>query len=146
MSKQGLQRTRIGIYRSSLTFLDLKRYFMGTNGFLLCRNFMALSALFKTREGQNHRSNYYCFIKVHGSRDKQQLFYSIYFFLATRRCNRWVIFSNRNVILKYLVCVIYLKKKNTPHIHVLIDFFMFCSSILGFLKCRNLAVPAPSLL
>ena len=39
-----------------------------------------ISDNFKTRKGQNYRSNNYCFIKVHTSRGKQQLFYLIYFF------------------------------------------------------------------
>ena len=63
----GLKKTFYGIKRAPFVLR-----FYGSRGPFISDNF-------KTRKGQNYRSNNYCFIKVHTSRGKQQLFYLIYF-------------------------------------------------------------------
>lgn len=71
------------ILRSSFTFLDLKRHFMGSNRMPFVSQFYGSLESFISnnfQSAQNHRSNNYCFIKVHTSRGKHQLLYLIYFF------------------------------------------------------------------
>jgi len=68
------------LFRLKKTFYGIKR----VPFVLQCYGSLGpfISDNFKTRKGQNYRSNNYCFIKVHTSQGKQQLFYLIFFFFS----------------------------------------------------------------